>query len=83
MKKKRQLLTKTVLNSPKELNKDYVYTMRSSADTVKIYGDKYAFLDNDEYGDDRSYLIIKVGDKAKSSALDKPNSKYVKVEYGE
>jgi hypothetical protein len=41
------------------------------------------FLDNYEYGDDRSYLITKVGDKAKSSALDKPDRKNVKVEKDE
>ncbi|MDI9232197.1 hypothetical protein [Staphylococcus caprae] len=54
--------------------------MKSSGDTVKIYDDNYAFLDNDEYEDDRAYLITKVNDKAESSELDKPDSKNVEVE---
>lgn len=68
------------IHNPKNLNKDYVYTMKSSGDTVKIYDDNYAFLDNDEYEDDRAYLITKVSDKAESSELDKPDSKNVEIE---
>lgn len=68
------------IHDTKTLNSNYSYKMKNSGDTVKIYDDKYAYLDNDEDGDDRKYLVTKVGDKAKSSALDKPDSKNVKVE---
>lgn len=68
------------VHDTKTLNSNYSFKMKNSGDTVKIYDDKYAYLDNDEDGDDRNYLVTKVGDKAKSSALDKPDSKNVKVE---
>lgn len=57
-----------------------MFKMKNSGDTVKIYDDKYAYLDNDEESDDRSYLVTKVEDKSKSSALDVPDSKHVEIE---
>ncbi|MDT0758504.1 hypothetical protein [Staphylococcus epidermidis] len=68
------------IHDPEKLNKDYKYVMRSSGEIVEIYDDKYAYLDTDQEGEDRSYLVTKVGDKAKESALDKPDNKNVKVE---
>lgn len=68
------------IHNPEKLNKDYKYVMRSSGEIVEIYDDKYAYLDTDQEGEDRSYLVTKVGDKAKESALDKPDNKNVKVE---
>ncbi|OHQ86452.1 hypothetical protein HMPREF2739_04855 [Staphylococcus sp. HMSC074F11] len=68
------------IHDPEKLNKDYKYVMRSSGEIVEIYDDKYVYLDTDQEGEDRSYLVTKVGDKAKESALDKPDNKNVKVE---
>ncbi|MBX7841511.1 hypothetical protein K5B73_11770 [Staphylococcus warneri] len=64
----------------KEINKVMMYEMEGTHKNITVYDDKYAYLSSSDSGDDRYYLATKVGKKSEESALDKPDSKYVKRE---
>ncbi|MEJ7437803.1 hypothetical protein [Staphylococcus warneri] len=64
----------------KEINKVMMYEMEGTHKNITVYDDKYAYLSSSDSGDDRYYLATKVGKKSEKSALDKPDSKYVKRE---
>ncbi|MCJ1788028.1 hypothetical protein [Staphylococcus warneri] len=58
----------------------YMFEMEGTHKNITVYDDKYAYLSSSETGDDRYYLATKVSKKSEKSALDKPDSKYVKRE---
>lgn len=58
----------------------YMYEMEGTHKNMTVYDDKYAYLSSSDSGDDGYYLATKVGKKSEKSALDKPDSKYVKRE---
>lgn len=58
----------------------YMYEMEGTHKDMTVYDDKYAYLSSSDSGDDGYYLATKVGKKSEKSALDKPDSKYVKRE---
>lgn len=58
----------------------YMYEMNEANKNMTVYDDKYAYLSSSDTGEDRYYLATKVGKKSEKSALDKPDSKYVKKE---
>lgn len=64
----------------KEINKVMMYEMEETNKNITVYDDKYAYLSSSDTGEDRYYLATKVGKKSEKSALDKPDSKYVKRE---
>ena len=57
-----------------------MYEMDNSNKNITVYDDKYAYLSSSDSGDDKYYLATKVGKKSEKSALDEPDSKYVKRE---
>ena len=68
------------IKDTKEINKVMMYEMEGTHKNITVYDDKYAYLSSSETDDDRYYLATKVGKKSEKSALDKPDSKYVKRE---
>ncbi|MCG2096772.1 hypothetical protein ACFDA4_10640 [Staphylococcus epidermidis] len=64
----------------KEINDVMMYEMDNSNKNITVYDDKYAYLSSSDSGDDKYYLATKVGKKSEKSALDEPDSKYVKRE---
>lgn len=58
----------------------YMFEMEETNKNITVYDDKYAYLSSGESGEDKYYLATKVGKKSEKSALDEPDSKYVKRE---
>lgn len=58
----------------------YMYEMDEANKNITVYDDKYAYLSSSKKGSNGYYLATKVGKKSEKSALDEPDSKYVKRE---
>lgn len=67
------------ITDTKKIN-HHMFEMEGTHKNITVYDDKYAYLSSSETDDDRYYLATKVGKKSEKSALDKPDSKYVKRE---